>query len=242
MEDSHDSSARVEAPVGSADAERSSTPSSPDGPPEMQDKESTHSNCVGSTRFVSPKWRKPAPLGYASAMDSLGSVAAPLLAGFSLASLVAISDDAPNFRWPGAAILSLVIAAIALIGAVQCSFNARQYIWSAAEVVEWWPDMEEGSPREVRLRNEQDLAFRRWKAWVKWARTTYDVGILSLLTALALTIPPPHSAGIQSSLRWGASGVAFAACACDAAWIVLAIARRSREGRHHGNLPEERRE
>jgi len=28
---------------------------------------------------MSPKWRKPAPLGYANAIDSVGGVAAPLL-------------------------------------------------------------------------------------------------------------------------------------------------------------------
>jgi hypothetical protein len=184
--------------------------------------------------FVPPKWRKPAPLGYAPAMDSLGTVAAPLLAGFSLASVVVISDDAGNFLWPGLATLGLVVAAIMFVGAVQCSFNARQYIWSAADVLAWWPDLEEGSPREIRLRYEQDLAFGRWKAWVNWARITYDVGILALLAALALVIPPLHSAGVQGALRWVASGVAFVACAGEASWIVISSIRRSAESRSHG--------
>lgn len=83
-------------------------------------------------------------------------------------------------------ILGLVIAAILLVGAVQCSFNARQYIWSAADVLTWWPDVEEDSPREARLRAEQDLAFGRWRVWVKWARITYDIGILALLAAPGL--------------------------------------------------------
>ena len=58
-------------------------------------------------------------------MDSVASVAAPLLAGFSLASVLLVSDDAVNFRWPGAAIVALAVASVALIGAVQCGFNAH---------------------------------------------------------------------------------------------------------------------
>lgn len=168
---------------------------------------------------VPPKWRKPAPLGYANAIDSVGGVAAPLLAGFSLASVIVISQDAENFRWPGAAILAFTIAAVALVGTVQCAFNARQYIWSGADVRTWWPDMEEDSEREEQLRAEQDWAFDRWQAWTGRTRITYALGILALLTALALALPPHHNPGAQDSLRWAASGIAFAASAGEACWV-----------------------
>jgi hypothetical protein len=59
---------------------------------------------------VSPEWAK-----------SVGNVAAPLLAGFSLTSVIVVSEDAGKFRWGDAAIVSLAIAAVALIVAVQCS-------------------------------------------------------------------------------------------------------------------------
>jgi hypothetical protein len=52
---------------------------------------------VAGPVFISPKWRKPTPLGYANSIDSVGGVAAPLLAGFSLASVIVISQDAANF-------------------------------------------------------------------------------------------------------------------------------------------------
>lgn len=67
------------------------------------------------------------------------TIASPLLAGFSLASVVIVSNDAANFRWPGAVILTLSIAAVTLIGAVQCAFNTRQHLWSGADVRSWWP-------------------------------------------------------------------------------------------------------
>jgi hypothetical protein len=186
---------------------------------------------VAGPAFISPKWRKAAPLGYANAIDSVGGVAAPLLAGFSLTSVIVISDDAKNFRWSGAAILGFTIAAVALVGAVQCAFNARQYIWSEADVRAWWPEMTADSELEERLRAEQDRAFGRWQAWTAWTRRTYALGMLALLTALACALPPHHSAGIQGGLRWAASGVAFAASAGMACWIVENFWQAARKAR-----------
>jgi hypothetical protein len=184
---------------------------------------------VAGPVFTSPRWQRPAPLGYASAIDSVGGVAAPLLAGFSLASVIVISQNAANFRWPGAAILGLTIAAVALVATVQCSFNARQYIWSMADVRAWWPDAEEYAEHEQRLRAEQGWAFGRWQAWTAWTRATYALGILALLTALALALPPHHAAGAQDTLRWAASAVAFAASAGEACWIVANFWQVSRK-------------
>jgi hypothetical protein len=186
--------------------------------------------------FVRPIWSKPAPLGYGNSIDSVAGVASPLLAGFSLASVIVVSEDAKNFRWAGAAILALVIAAVVLIGAVQCGYNARQYLWSGAEAQEWWPQMRGGSELETLLAGEQSEAFRRWQAWSSWTRLTYDCGILALLAGLALVLPPQHETGIQNALRWAASGVALFACAGEVAWIIKGSWARSREARRNGKL------
>ena len=69
--------------------------------------------------FVPPKWRKPAPMGYGNAIDSVGTVGSSLLAGFSLASVIVVTSAAGQFRWPGAAVLALATAAVVLIAAVQ---------------------------------------------------------------------------------------------------------------------------
>ena len=189
--------------------------------------------------FIAPKWRKPAPLGYANAIDSIGTVASPLLAGFSLASVLVITVDPSKFRWSGAAILAFAIAAVVLVGAVQCSFNARQYIWSGAEVSSWWPDMKENSEREKYLRAEQDLAFRQWQAWSAWTRRAYEMGTLALLAALALALPPQHARDIQENLRWAASCLAFAACAGEVYWIATNSLRAAHQGRADGDRGEE---
>ena len=184
--------------------------------------------------FVGPKWHKPAPLGYANALDSLASVAAPLLAGFSLASVVVVSENPGNFRWPGGAIVALTAAAVLLIGTVQCGFNGRQYLWSAADVLAWWPEMTGDTELEDLLSEEQAEAFKRWEVWSRWTRATYNSGILAFIAALVLVLPPQHSNGTQDNLRWAATGIAFVAWAAEVIWLLAGLRRRSLEARRDG--------
>jgi len=64
--------------------------------------------------------------------DSIGDIVTPLLAGFAVATLIVVSDDADKLRWPGAAILVLAIATIALIVAVQLAYHGRAWFNEAA--------------------------------------------------------------------------------------------------------------
>ena len=175
--------------------------------------------------FVPPKWRKPAPLGYGYAIDSVGTVGSSLLAGFSLASVIVVTSEAGRFRWPGAAVLALTSAAVLLIASVQCTYNTREFLWSGADVRQWWPEMQENSELETRLREEQDEAFGRWQFWAKWARNANGTGVLILLTGLALALPPPPAAA-QGGRRWAAFGVAAAGCAGQAYWTAAIWCKR----------------
>ena len=189
---------------------------------------------MDGSNSASSRWRKPAPLSYGNAIDSVGSVASPLLAGFSLASVIVVAEDADHFRWPGAVALALGIAAVVLIGTVQCAFNARQYLWSASEVSDWWPEMEEDPKREEQLSAEQRLFFDRWKTWANWTRITYAYGIVALLAGLALALPPQHGSGIQNTLRWAACGIVFAACGGEVGWIALGYSGRRSDANRDG--------
>jgi hypothetical protein len=53
--------------------------------------------------------------------QSLGGVAAPVLAGFSFATVVMVSAGASDYRWADVAIPALAIAAVAILTAIQCS-------------------------------------------------------------------------------------------------------------------------
>jgi hypothetical protein len=45
-----------------------------------------------------------------------------------------VTSAAGQFRWPGAAVLALATAAVALIASVQFTYNTRQFLWSGADV------------------------------------------------------------------------------------------------------------
>jgi hypothetical protein len=83
---------------------------------------------VTGPAFTPSKWRKPAPLSYGHAIDSVGTVGSSLLAGFSLASVIVVTGEAHAFRWPGAVVLALAAAAVVLIASVQFSYNTRQFL------------------------------------------------------------------------------------------------------------------
>lgn len=172
-------------------------------------------------------WDKPHPLGYAHSLDAVGTVAAPLLAGFSLASAVLIADDQTIFRWPGRAIIALTVAAIFMIATVQAGFRARQFLWSFKDAEDWWPEMKEDRHIEEQLRNQQHRDLDKWRFWVRVVRRTYHAGILALLSGLALALPPPSGDGEQETLRWAAAVVAVAGVVGEVIWIV----RLSRPGR-----------
>jgi hypothetical protein len=190
----------------------------------------TEEGGMAGPAFVPPKWHKPAPLGYGNAIDSVGTVGSALLAGFSLASVIVVTSAAREFRWPGAAVLALATAAVVLIASVQFTYNTRQFLWSGADVRDWWPELLEDSELETRLREEQAESFGRWQVWAKLTRTAHGAGVLILLAGLALALPPPQG-GAQGGLRWAAFGVAVAGCAGEALWMAAWYGRRSRQAR-----------
>lgn len=69
--------------------------------------------------------------------EAVGNIAVPLLAGFSLTSVIMISDDAGKFRWPDAAIVSLTVAAVTLIAALECTKYVFKGHLAAAEWLRW---------------------------------------------------------------------------------------------------------
>jgi hypothetical protein len=175
--------------------------------------------------FQPPKWRKPGSLGYPAALDAVGNVAAPLLAGLSLASIMTIAANTSHFRWAGAAVLTLTIATLLLVNAVQCNFHARRNLWSPDDVRNWWPELSEHADWEERLREEQAAALRRWRTWSVWTTRLYNAGICTLLIGLGCALAPAEG-GSVGACRWAAAVCAFAAAAGELAWAI-ATSRRT---------------
>jgi len=127
-------------------------------------------------------------------VNSVGTVTLPLLAGFSITSVVVVSDGAENFRWPGPTILVLAFAALALIAAVQCAYHAHLYL------------------------SKKDPDRKKGLDWAWWTRWFYDIGLLAVIAGLALVVVPRNDTGIQAGFRWAAFGVACAVWIAEVVW------------------------
>lgn len=128
------------------------------------------------------------------------------LAGFSLATVVVISDAPEHFRWPGMAALALTIASVVLVGAAQLSRKGAYY------------SGEEFSPR------------RRTVVW-----GMYHAGAIALLAGLGAALVPLEGrtgqAGVagQQDLRWAAAWVAFAGAFGEVGFALRTLLKRLRK-------------
>jgi hypothetical protein len=130
-------------------------------------------------------------------VKALGDPTIPLLAGFSLTSVIVVSDDAANFRWQGLTVCFLGLASVVLILAVQFQYLARFAFSSGVET----------------------SGATSGEAWAKRLRIAYYCGTVALLAGLGLALAPSHGNGVENTLRWVASGIAFAGCAAEVATI-----------------------
>jgi hypothetical protein len=145
----------------------------------------------------------------------MAQIAAPLLAGFSLTLVGVIAASPEKFRWPGADIMALVVPIVLFVACIQFGYQARGYLYSAAEVKAWLPDL----PVEA-LKDQQAGHFGKWGKWNRWAERTYNLAICVLALGVALTVAPSGGGTRQDGFRWAASAIALVAGAAEAAWIV----------------------
>ncbi|MBN0046926.1 hypothetical protein JS756_22985 [Streptomyces actuosus] len=154
-------------------------------------------------------------------MTSMGTVAAPLLAGFSLSVTVqALRLGAGDVRWPDLAALLFLLAAALLVFAVQAVFWARRHLVTAQDLMAWWPDWEQPY-RRSQLIDELKLSKVYFDAWSNRARRAYSLGLLSLLSGLTVVAVPAGPTGAAPNLRWAAVALGTAATLTEAAWVVL---------------------
>jgi hypothetical protein len=126
---------------------------------------------------------------------SVGDVAAPLLAGFSFTAVITLSNDTGHHGWSGMTLLAFTVATVSLIASLQFSKYAR----------------DNGRPATARKRSES------------WTRNFYHLGIVTVLLGLGFTLAPQHVTGLQGTLRWVASALAFVACGVSAALSVPVV-------------------
>jgi len=165
-------------------------------------------------------WDYPSPLGLGASRDFMTGGAAPLLAGFSIALIGVIAQAPHSIKWPGLSLLLFAFSAGFLTTCVQFGFWARAFIYSVQDLRDWFPDFDDQSSGKEFFQKVQRDHLNRWRTWHNRASWMYDLGIICLAAAVALTLAPPSSASTSETvLRWAATGVVASAGAAEAIWV-----------------------
>ena len=171
----------------------------------------------GSRSPRGPSWVTPDRYGSAEALTSMGTIAAPLLGGFSLAAMVQTIALTPGeARWPDAAMVLFLLAAALFIATVQAMFWAREYQVTPAEIIAWWPDAQD---RLDMLRAEQARHAAGFRMWSGRARVAYNAALICLLAGLTTLVVPAGSHEHVPVLRWVGVAVGVVALAAGVTWI-----------------------
>jgi len=168
-------------------------------------------------------WKPPVPYGRPASVDAAGTVAAPLLAGFSITfvGLILSASDGASIPLREPALAVLVLAALLLLGCVQCAFWARLYTVTPQDLMPWWPDLHGGSTN-AQLRHRQ-IRGAQWRyahlseLWLERARWTYHGGILALLASVALVLVPANH---HLAWRWLSVGVTGLGFFAELYWVL----------------------
>lgn len=164
-------------------------------------------------------------LGYDAAIKEAHFIAAPLLtaAALSLAGVVGGADD--RFLWPGPTLLLLVATALTLLGSIQLSYYARQFLFTYRELEQHrvdHADMWHGKEGDPELRAEllpiYTQARHRYRRFARYAVHSYNAGTLLLGLGIAAALAPP-SDGKQVLWRWVAAGLVTVCTFVEALWI-----------------------
>ncbi|MFD0744142.1 hypothetical protein ACFQ1L_21705 [Phytohabitans flavus] len=147
------------------------------------------------TQGDKPRWpAPPEPYGAFAVADSLGGVAAPLLAGFAVALIGLLIPGAESLRYPDAALALFALSAVLFLQVVQLNARARGYAVSPAQVREWYPDFDDPARQAVvawELRHHR----ASWAHLVRRTRTRYNVAILALTAGLMVALVPRGGIG-----------------------------------------------
>jgi hypothetical protein len=149
-------------------------------------------------------------------------------------TLIGVIAQAPDMlRWPGATLLSLIVAVGLLLGCVQAAFTARQKHWTRTDLLDWYVT----EPAEPLSQAFKDMHIRdidAWRQWLGWARIAYNAGLTVLLVGLALLLSPQRASvahpvsTVEVNLRWAASAVALCLAAAEIFWWLWSHIRRER--------------
>jgi hypothetical protein len=186
----------------------------------------------GGRAKPTPEWDVTWPYGHARSAKDLGTIAAPMLAGFSFALIALILPKEADLRWAGVALSLLVAAGILFIMTVQCAVWARQWVVTPTELKEWVPN------DATRRFAEQRLHAHGFDVWSARMLRAYRAAILALLAGVAVTLIPSPKTEITLT-RWFAIGIAAGGWLLELTWILCNWFVKTNAIGAYNNQPDE---
>jgi hypothetical protein len=165
-------------------------------------------------------WTPPGHYGYASAIDGMGGVAAPFLAGIAIALAILVISTPEPFGAENVALFALVLAAVGLIGCAECTFVARRYVVTPSQLEEWQPKAD-----AQQLADEQRQAAGSFADWASWARRLYNVGIVALACGVTAALVPESGICHMPAWRVAAFVLASAGAVVEVVAVVVTACR-----------------
>lgn len=164
----------------------------------------------------------PRPFGQAAALEAMGTIAAPLLAGFAFASIGVILQVQKSLRWPDQALVLVVAATLLFITSLQASFNARRH-WVPPDQWSAWLGLAPSPARRGQLQREWTSDLASYRRWSEAARITYNLAIVVLLAAIAVLLVPRGDIEL-----WRTIGIVLACAGAlgEVAWVLAASRAR----------------
>jgi hypothetical protein len=162
-----------------------------------------------------PRWDMPSPIGRPGAIDSMGTIAAPFLAGIGIALAVLVISNEPDFPWVAPALLALVLATIAFIACLEFAFLARDHAVTPGDLEEWVPGDLTASDRAAWLEGEQHRAIGKFRPLAARARRAYNVGIVAFGVGVACLLVPKGGLSHATDARRAVFALAVACCLAE---------------------------
>jgi|SRR5215211_2668354 len=155
----------------------------------------------GTSELASP-WEIPGSkkmpaYGAAAAVSAVGTIAAPLLAGFSFALVgQLVGGIGSGVHWRDGTILLLILAGLLFIGSLQSTLHARQWEATPKDILDWWPNSETNEDEQKELYQQQQALQLKHELWVTLGIVGFHLGIICFFFAIATLLFPPSGSAV----------------------------------------------
>jgi len=170
---------------------------------------STAKGASVAPKSTSAPWQRPKRLGYPETLRGLGGVVAPLLTGFSLATITLLLTSAGRPKVADWAVVTFAAAVGLFLLTMQIAFLALARSPSPADIRAWQPETAISAKALQSAREEQAANMHDVKRLWDICGLSYDLGILAFLAGLVLLLIPDDWSGPRI-VGVAIAGLAFA--------------------------------